>query len=268
MSAQISFMTMPHIYPEGRVLLVGAGPGDPELLTLKAAKALAEADVIVHDGLVDAAVIELANPAARLISVAKQRSRHSVPQEGINTILIDEARAGHLVVRLKGGDPFIFGRGGEEVEACRAAGVSVEVIPGVSAALGCAAEAMLPLTHRDASSAVSFVAGQCKGLSDQNWAGLAGKGRTLVIYMGVATAFDIADKLIADGVAPEMPVAVLERGTRSGARAIRTLLTDLGDMVTREGVKSPAIIVVGEVVLKSDAVDRLAAFAKTAETLA
>ena len=261
-------MTMPHIYPEGRVLLVGAGPGDPELLTLKAAKALAEADVVVHDGLVDAAVIALANPSARLISVAKQRSHHSVPQEGINAILVAEAQAGNLVVRLKSGDPFIFGRGGEEVEACRTAGVSVEVVPGVSAALGCAAEAMLPLTHRDASSAVSFVAGQCKGLSDQNWAGLAGKGRTLVIYMGVATAFDIADKLIADGVAPEMPVAVLERGTRSGARAIRTLLTDLGDMVTREGVQSPAIIVVGEVVLKSDAVDRLAAFAKTAETLA
>ena len=169
-------MTIPFFSPKGRVLLVGAGPGDPELLTLKAAKALAEADIIVHDGLVDAAVIALANPAARLISVAKQRSRHSVPQGGINAILVAEAQAGNLVVRLKSGDPFIFGRGGEEVEACRAAGVSVEVIPGVSAALGCAAEAMLPLTHRDASSAVSFVAGQCKGLSDQNWAGACGQG--------------------------------------------------------------------------------------------
>ena len=268
MSAQISSMINSPLSPEGRVLLVGAGPGDPGLLTLKAARALRQADVVVHDGLVDPAVIALANPAARYISVAKQRSNHSVPQEGINAILIAEAQAGHFVVRLKGGDPFIFGRGGEEVEACRAAGVAVEVIPGVSAALGCAAEAMLPLTHRDASSAVSFVAGQCKGLSDQNWAGLAGKGRTLVIYMGVATAFDIADKLIADGVAPEMPVAVLERGTRQGARAIRTLLTDLGDMVAREGVKSPAIIVVGEVVLKSDAEDRLLAFVKTAEALA
>ena len=254
--------------PEGRVLLVGAGPGDPGLLTLKAARALEQADVVVHDGLVDAAIIALADPAARYISVAKQRSRHTVSQDGINAILVAEARAGNLVVRLKAGDPFIFGRGGEEVEACRAAGVAVEVIPGVSAALGCAAEAMLPLTHRDASSAVSFVAGQCKGLSDQNWSGLAGKGRTLVIYMGVATAFDIADKLIADGVAPDMPVAVLERGTRKGARAIRTLLTDLGDMVSREGVKSPAIIVVGEVVLKSDAKDRLLALAKTAETFA
>jgi uroporphyrin-III C-methyltransferase len=246
----------------GKVILVGAGPGDPDLLTVKAARTIAAADVIVHDGLVDAGVIALANPDARFISVAKQRSRHSVPQDGINQILIDAARAGQLVVRLKGGDPFIFGRGGEEVEACREAGVDVEVIPGVSAALGCAAEAMLPLTHRDASSAVSFVAGQCKGLSDQDWSGLAGQGRTLVIYMGVATAHDIADKLIADGVAPDMPVAVLERGTRDGARALRSLLTDLGELIARERVKSPAIIVVGEVVLRSDAVDRLKIWAE------
>ena len=250
---------------KGRVLLVGAGPGDPGLLTLKAADALARAGVIVHDGLVDDAIMALANPAARRISVAKSRSNHSVPQDSINQILIDEACAGHLVVRLKGGDPFIFGRGGEEVEACRAAGVDVEVIPGVSAALGASAEAMLPLTHRDVSSAVSFVAGQCKGLSDQDWSGLAGKGRTLVIYMGVATADDIAEKLIADGVSPDMPVAVLERGTRAGARAIQTLLTDLGDMIARESVQSPAIIIVGEVVLRSDAVNRLATLAQQAE---
>lgn len=253
---------------KGRVLLVGAGPGDPGLLTLKAADALARADIVVHDGLVDDAVLALANPGARRISVAKQRSRHSVPQSGINAILIKEARAGHLVLRLKGGDPFIFGRGGEEVEACRIAGVEVEVIPGISAAIGCAAEAMLPLTHRDASSAVSFVAGQCKGLADQDWSGLAGQGRTLVIYMGVATADDIADKLIADGVSPDMPVAVLERGTRKGARAIRTLLADLGGMIAREAVTSPAIIVVGEVVLRSDAQDKLAAFARLAESVA
>jgi uroporphyrin-III C-methyltransferase len=124
---------------------------------------------------------------------------------------------------------------------------------------------MLPLTHRDASSAVSFVAGQCKGLSDQDWSGLAGKGRTLVIYMGVATAYDIAEKLIADGVSPDMPVAVLERGTRKGARALRTLLTDLGDMIARDSVQSPAIIIVGEVVLRSDAEDRLRALAKQVE---
>ncbi|MFM7029224.1 MAG: uroporphyrinogen-III C-methyltransferase [Chakrabartia sp.] len=251
----------------GKVLLVGAGPGDPDLLTVKAARALAVADIIVHDGLVDPAILALGNPAARFISVAKQRSRHSVPQDRINALLVEEAQAGHLVVRLKCGDPFIFGRGGEEAEECRAAGVTVEVIPGISAAVGCAAEAMMPLTHRDASSAVSFVAGQCKGLSDQDWSGLAGKGRTLVIYMGVATAYDIAEKLIADGVSPDMPVAVLERGTRAGARALRTLLTDLGDMIARDGVKSPAIIVVGEVVLRSDAVDRLSALAIQVEEM-
>ena len=249
----------------GHVLLVGAGPGDPDLLTVKAARALAQADVIVHDGLVDPEILALGNPDARYISVAKQRSRHSVPQDRINALLVEEARAGKQVVRLKCGDPFIFGRGGEEAEECRTAGVSVEVIPGISAAVGCAAQAMLPLTHRDASSAVSFVAGQCKGLSDQDWSGLAGKGRTLVIYMGVATAYDIAEKLIADGVSPDMPVAVLERGTRKGARALRTLLTDLGDMIARDSVQSPAIIIVGEVVLRSDAEDRLRALAKQVE---
>jgi uroporphyrin-III C-methyltransferase len=253
---------------KGKVYLVGAGPGDPDLLTVKAARLIAQADVIVHDGLVDDAILALANPKARFISVAKQRSRHSVPQDGINAILVREALAGSAVVRLKGGDPFLFGRGGEEVEACREAGVPIEVIPGISAAIGGAAEALLPLTHRDASSAVTFVAGQCKGLTDQNWAGLAGKGRTLVIYMGVATADDISEKLIADGLSPDTPLAVLERVTRPNARALRTILTDLGGMIARENVQSPAIIVVGDVVLKSDAEDRLRTFAKEAESLA
>lgn len=248
-----------------KVYLVGAGPGDPELLTLKAARLIAAADVIVHDGLVDDAIMAMCNPDARFISVAKQRSRHSVPQEGINDILVREAKAGHSVVRLKGGDPFIFGRGGEEADALKAAGVAVEIVPGISAALGGAAGAMLPLTHRDHSSAVTFVAGQCKGLTDQNWAGLAGKGRTLVIYMGVATAADITEKLISDGLSPDTPVAVLERVTRPQARALRTILTDLGGMIEREHVESPAIIVVGDVVLKSDADDMLLTFAKQAE---
>ena len=246
---------------------MGAGPGDPELLTIKAARLIKAADVVVHDGLVDEAILAMVNPEALLISVAKQRSKHSAPQEDINDILVREAELGHLVVRLKGGDPFIFGRGGEEAEACRGAGVAVEVVPGISAAMGGAAEAMLPLTHRDASSVVSFVAGQCKGLTDQNWAGLAGKGRTLVIYMGVATAADITEKLISDGLSPDTPVAVLERATRPRARALRTILTDLGDIIARESVASPAIIVVGDVVLKSDAEDRLVTFAKQAEKL-
>ena len=253
-------------HSRGRVILVGAGPGDPGLLTVRAVEALKACDVLVHDGLVDDRVLDLA-PQAHRISVAKRRSKHTLPQESINALIIAHVKTGAVVVRLKGGDPFIFGRGGEEVEAVREAGLPVEVIPGVSAALGAAAEAMLPLTHRDWSSAVSFVAGQCKGLTDQDWSGLAGKGRTLVIYMGVATASAIADKLMADGVAPDMPVAVLERATLEGHRALRTLLADLGPMVEQEDVKSPAIIVVGEVVLLADAQDRLSRWARTAEIL-
>ena len=252
----------------GRVILVGAGPGDPGLLTIKAVDALRQADVVVHDGLIDPAVLDHAPAHAQRISVAKKRARHTLPQDAINALIIAHVRAGSIVVRLKGGDPFVFGRGGEEVEAVRAAGLPVEVIPGVSAALGGAAEAMLPLTHRDWSSAVSFVAGQCKGLSEQDWSGLAGKSRTLVIYMGVANAAAIADKLMADGVDPGLPVAVIEKATLRGHRAIRTLLADLGDMVVREKVESPAIIVAGEVVLLSDAENRLKALARQAESLA
>ena len=248
----------------GKVYLVGAGPGDPDLLTLKAARLLESADVIVHDGLVSQDILTMASPSARLISVAKKRSLHSVPQDQINQILVAEAARGLIVVRLKGGDPFIFGRGGEEADDCKAAGVEVEVVPGISAALGCAAQARMPLTHRDASSAVSFVAGQCKGLSDQNWSGLAGKGRTLVIYMGVANAEAIVEKLIADGAAPDLPVAVLENGTRSDFRALRTLLTDLGDLVRRENVRSPALLVVGEVARYGDAENKFREFAQIA----
>ena len=232
--------------PSGRVILVGAGPGAPDLLTLRAARALALADVVVHDGLIDPAVLDLA-PDARRISVAKRRARHTMPQDAIGALLVAEARAGNIVVRLKGGDPFVFGRGGEEVAACVAAGVPVEVVPGVSAALGAAAEAFIPLTHRDHASSVTFVAGQCQNLSDQNWAGLAGHGRTLVIYMGVSSADAIAEKLIADGLAPDTPVAILERGTLPGSRALRTLLAGLGGAVARERVQSPALLVVGAV---------------------
>ncbi|WP_420138092.1 uroporphyrinogen-III C-methyltransferase [Sphingomonas sp.] len=255
-------------HARGKVILVGAGPGDPGLLTLRAVEALQTADVVVHDGLIDMRVLDHAPDHAQRISVAKQRSRHTLPQEAINALIVAHVKAGSIVVRLKGGDPFVFGRGGEEVEAVRAAGLPVEVVPGVSAALGCAAEAMLPLTHRDWSSAVSFVAGQCKGLSEQDWSGLAGVGRTLVIYMGVASGNCIADKLMKDGLAPDLPVAVLERGTLPGSRALRTVLADLGGLIEREKVVSPAIIVVGEVVLLSDAENRFAAFAAQAEALA
>ncbi|MBB5987216.1 uroporphyrinogen-III C-methyltransferase [Sphingobium lignivorans] len=241
----------------GTVYLVGAGPGDPELLTLRAARLIGSARLIVHDGLVDPAILALAPATAELISVAKQRSRHSMKQDAINSLLVAEALGGRDVVRLKGGDPFIFGRGGEEQDACREAGVPCEVVPGISAAIGGGASARLPLTHRDDASIVSFVAGQCKGLSGQNWSGLAGAGRTLVIYMGLATAQDIAEKLMADGLSPHTPVAIIENATRPGQRVLRTLLADLGDLVARAGVRSPGLIVVGEVALRADAVDCL-----------
>src|ERR1043166_8018718 len=170
----------------GTVSLVGAGPGDPELLTLRAARLIMSARLIVHDGLVDPAILAMARPGAKLVSAAKSRSRHSMLQDAINALLVHEALGGHDVVRLKGGDPLVFGRGGEEVEACRAAGGPGEAVPGTSAALGAAAAARIPLTHRDAASVVSFVAGQCKGLTEQNWTGLAGAGGALGVYMGGA----------------------------------------------------------------------------------
>ena len=236
----------------GKVWLVGAGPGDPDLLTLRAARLIMNARLIVHDGLVDPAILAMAKPACRMISAAKSRARHSLPQDQINALLVREALAGIDVVRLKGGDPFVFGRGGEELDACRAAGVPVEVVPGVSAALGAAAAAQLPLTHRDHASVVSFVAGQCQGLSEQNWAGLAGVGRTLVIYMGVATAEAIADKLIADGLSPTMPVAVIENAARPEMRVLHAPLAGLGALVAERRVVSPAVIVVGEVAARRD----------------
>jgi uroporphyrin-III C-methyltransferase len=247
----------------GRVVLVGAGPGAPDLLTVRAVRTLAGADVVVHDGLIDPAVLDFA-PGARRIDVSKRRARHTLPQDEIGALLIAEARAGHAVVRLKGGDPFVFGRGGEEVEALVAAGIAVEVIPGVSAALGAAAEALMPLTHRDHASSVSFVAGTCQNLAEQDWAGLAGKGRTLVVYMGVTNSGAIADKLIADGLAPDTPCAVLERGTLPGSRAIRTLLVDLSRAIEDNAVVSPALLVIGDVARLGTAVDVLAALKEIA----
>ncbi|MEL7188429.1 MAG: uroporphyrinogen-III C-methyltransferase [Pseudomonadota bacterium] len=243
----------------GTIFLVGAGPGDPDLLTLRAARLIKNAQVLVHDGLVSAEILAMAHANARLISVAKQRARHTLLQEDINALLIREAKAGRDVVRLKGGDPLIFGRGGEEAEDARAAGVPVEIVPGISAANGAAAAAQIALTHRDAASIVSFVAGQCKpvlsdaaggvegGLSDQDWSGLAGKGRTLVIYMGVKTAPQIAEKLMADGLAPDVPLAVIENAARPDMRVVRGPLAGLPDLVIDHAIKSPALIVIGDV---------------------
>jgi uroporphyrin-III C-methyltransferase len=237
----------------GTVYLVGAGPGDPELLTLRAARLLGAAELVVHDGLVDPAVLALAGPEAELVSVAKSRARHTLPQSEINALLVRAALTGRDVVRLKGGDPLVFGRGGEEAGACRAAGVPVEVVPGITSALGAAAAAQIPLTHRDSASIVSFVAGQCKGLTEQDWAGLAGRGRTLVIYMGVKTAPQIAEKLIADGLAPDVPLAVVENAARKTMRVLRGPLAALPELVEHERVKSPALIIIGDVTAREDA---------------
>jgi len=231
----------------GTIYLVGAGPGSVDLLTLRAARLIGRASLIVHDGLVDPEIFALAGPDARLVSVAKKRARHTLPQEEINALLVREALKGNDVVRLKGGDPFVFGRGGEEAEEARAAGVRLEIVPGISAANGAAAAAQIPLTHRDHASVVSFVAGQCKGLSEQDWSGLAGKGRTLVIYMGVKTAPQIAEKLMADGLAPDVPLAVLENAARREMRVLRGPLAALPDLVIEKKVKSPALIIIGDV---------------------
>ena len=237
----------------GTIYLVGAGPGDPDLLTLRAARLIESARLIVHDGLVDPAILAMARPDAQLVSVAKSRSKHTLPQDQINALLVREALAGRDVVRLKGGDPFIFGRGGEEMEAAQAAGVPCEVVPGISAANGAAAASGIALTHREDASIVSFVAGQCKGLAEQNWAGLAGQGRTLVIYMGVKTAPGIAEKLMADGLAPDMPLAVVENACRTNMRVLRGPLAGLPDLVEQHAVKSPALIIIGTVTARADA---------------
>ncbi|WP_126174071.1 uroporphyrinogen-III C-methyltransferase [Altericroceibacterium xinjiangense] len=237
----------------GTVYLVGAGPGDPDLLTLRAARLVEQAGLIVHDGLVDPAILAMARPDAELVSVAKSRARHTLPQDEINALLVREALAGRDVVRLKGGDPLVFGRGGEEAEACHAARIPVEIVPGISAAMGAAAAAQIPLTHREDASIVSFVAGQCKGLAEQDWAGLAGKGRTLVIYMGVKTAPMIAEKLMEDGLSPETPVALIENAARPAMRVLRGPLAGLPQLVEQHRVKSPALIVIGSVTARDDA---------------
>jgi uroporphyrin-III C-methyltransferase len=231
----------------GGVVLIGAGPGAADLLTVRAVRALSVADVVVHDGLVSDEIMALVPRQARRISVAKRRARHTLSQPEIGDLLVAEARAGYRVVRLKGGDPFIFGRGGEEVDACNAAGVAVEVIPGISSAQGAAAATHMPLTHRDHASIVSFVAGECRGLAQQNWVGLAGPGRTLVIYMGLSGAEQIAEKLMADGLAPGTPVAVIERATQPRQRLFRALLADLAGIIARAEIVSPALIIIGEV---------------------
>ncbi len=231
----------------GVVHIVGAGPGDPELLTLKALRVLQDADVIIYDKLVPEAVLERSRRDARRLYVGKTRGDHSVPQDQIEQLMIDEARAGQRVVRLKGGDPFVFGRGGEELEAMRKAGVPVFVIPGVTAALACAASAGIPLTHRDHAQSVTFVTAQEKpGGTPPDWNRLAGANQTLAIYMGVGRAGETAASLIAAGRAGSTPVAIVENGSRPDERTITGTLDDLGGLVARSNLTGPALLFVGE----------------------
>ncbi|HJT12162.1 MAG TPA: siroheme synthase CysG [Dongiaceae bacterium] len=238
----------------GRVSLVGAGPGDPELLTLRAARALREADVIVYDKLVDPAVLDYARRDARRIFAGKSKGDHTLPQTDINALLVAEAKAGRHVVRLKGGDPFVFGRGGEELDALVAENIRVEVVPGITAATGCAAYAGFPLTHRDHASSVVFVSGHSKdGLSDLDWRALANPRQTVVVYMGVSAAGEVAGKLIGAGLGASTPIAIVENGTRWDQRVIKGELQEAADLIRRHGVTGPALLVIGEVTRAAEA---------------
>ena len=233
----------------GVVHIVGAGPGDPDLLTLRAARLLQDADIIFHDRLVGEGVLDHARRDAERVFVGKARADHAVPQREIEARMIEAARAGKRVVRLKGGDPFIFGRGGEELEAVRAAGVDVHVVPGVTAALGCAASAGMALTHRDRAQAVTFVTGHAKDGEEPavDWHALARLGQTLVVYMGVGRAGAIEAALIEGGRAAQTPVAVIENGARRNEAIFKGVLGELSDLVARNGVVGPAILVIGDV---------------------
>ncbi|MFT2099460.1 uroporphyrinogen-III C-methyltransferase [Marinomonas sp. 2405UD66-6] len=233
----------------GKVYLIGAGPGDPELLTLKAHRLLKAADVVLYDRLVGKEIIELIPETAEKMYVGKEKSLHSLPQEDINTLLTKKAKEGNMVVRLKGGDPFIFGRGGEELEELIQEAVPFEVVPGVTAAAGCAAYAGIPLTHRDYAQSVRFLTGHLKdGTTDLPWEELIHPAQTLVIYMGLTALKDISASLIKFGMKPSMPVAVVEKGTTKEQRVFTSTIDQVYDVATKNEAKSPALLIIGEVV--------------------
>lgn len=234
---------------QGKVYLVGAGPGDPELLTIKAMKAIARADVILIDDLVNPAVLEHASSTVRIVNVGKRGGCASTPQEFIERLMIADAQAGHCVVRLKGGDPFMFGRGGEEREHLNAAGIEVEVINGISSGLAAPAAIGIPLTHRDWSQGAIFVTGHGKTAeTNPDWALLAQLNLTLVIYMGVARCREIQKALLTGGKAGSTPVAVVHSATGAAQAHLITTLDELSDALAKSGIGSPSIIVIGDVV--------------------
>ncbi len=239
--------------PRGEVYLVGAGPGDPDLLTLKALRLLGEADVVLHDRLVSQPIMDLIRADAEIIHVGKARSKHSVPQETINQMLVEQARAGKTVVRLKGGDPFIFGRGGEEIETLAEEGIDFQVVPGITAASGCATYSGIPLTHRDHAQSVRFVTGHLKNdSSDLPWADLVQDDQTLVLYMGLVGLPIITRGLMAHGMSADMPVALISRGTTPEQTVVTGTLSNIVERVDDAGVRAPTLIIVGSVVSLRD----------------
>lgn len=239
------------------VHLVGAGPGDPDLLTVKALKLIQAADVVVYDRLVGQGVLDLIPPGTARISVGKAQGHHLLPQHEINDLLASLARPGRRVVRLKGGDPFIFGRGGEEAEYLTRYGILVDVVPGITAAAGCAAAAGIPLTHREVARSVRLVTGHLledRSL-DLDWCRLADPDCTLVVYMGVGNAGIIAEGLMGGGLDPSTPAAVVERGTTPAQRVVRTTLAQLEVAVALYGIEPPALLIIGRVAALGDVRD-------------
>ncbi len=243
----------------GTVYLVGAGPGDPELLTLRAHRLLQTGDALVYDRLVSRAILDLVPKGATRIDVGKRPRRHPIPQQDINTMLVRLARSGRTVIRLKGGDPLMFGRGGEEALALRAAGVPFEIVPGVTSAQGTAASRMVPLTHRGVASSVRYLTGHCRADADLDfdWYGLADPATTLVVYMGLANIAEIAGRLIAHGRPPETPVMAVSKATRPDETTLVAPLAAIADRVGKAGLQSPVLFIIGEVVTLSESVGTL-----------
>lgn len=248
MAESVPLPSRPGPFP-GWVYLVGGGPGDPELLTLRGARLIAGCDAVVYDNLVNQAIVDLAPAHAERVYVGKRAAEHTLPQQEINALLVRLARAGKRVIRLKGGDPFIFGRGGEEMEELETAGIPFEVVPGVTAAAGIAAYAGIPLTHRDHAQACVFATGYLKdGAVELDWPLLARPDQTVVIYMGISRLGEICRRLIEHGLPPDTPAGVIHRGTTEAQRVVVADLATLAERVREADLRPPALTLVGKVV--------------------